>query len=1582
MSHHQSSINTSEEDESLHSSSEEENIYGQYRLENDFEDDFEGSDHNTFQDNDQNLVYDYANTEYDELGNRSYREADTLYYGDEGDDYGPEDDASSTDSQTSESTTFFNRRRTAPPELGGILQNIMRGASNPSQNSEGFRNIGLSELDVSFLEIIRNLNNELEHDDNTSNQPNTSSNSLHSLRNRILELSNGTLQNRHRRIHTSFFRENIFGAEREEEREQMKILIENIKNAENDPYIAMETLNQINDIVLYTVDDDFLDLFDPKILVENIASIIRSEPLKCHYELHVAASRCLANICRSNDSLIWELDTDDFFFHVKQRMVNLEVIDVVESYIDLVNALSSCCTYHILNDDILPPVYAYFDFFNKNTQIKIIEITNTCFKHCAPDIFEPVGRVISSLQDLLLVVRNNNITGGSGQYNTSSISGLIFEQIIHSYHYVCARFTNIRKLNLSKLFDLEHFTCLLNILQGKLSIKDDIRVEILDILTHTFACDEMYFFSMVDSETFPNFVLDVVKKYSIVPNEDIRETLLSMPKKVLSSLSKFIMVFLSSQLKYSFMKFRLKPSFNIQANNKKLCSKFIASMEDLFPILMEIFSISDDYEISRYTLIGIYCCVCEKQFVESSTVLYKSEFFTVLSARIYQRHKSFVQAESLECKLDDGLFLLHYMAIVKELFEKNCELQEVFEKEGIFDICNLLKAHLLTNSVVQQDAGRETKDKRVFFRDLKEVPSKNNTAITGFHDGGRHFHFETTNADDMVYFKGTEVFNEADDLCAKDFRFISEKEFANNGYVPQIKFDILEDFDLQKASSALYGITSTIFMDKSLTNIKNKALERDVMEASKILLLQHFAKNGNSISYWQSLWSSFKEVLFGNLALVSSYDLSNSGVLKLLHDILVTSPRVATEQFINVLEGAHCFPTFVKLLHATVLRTASFRLLDLKLPTANGSKEIELFDSFKLYFEFEEDFFSDQAMYRADAITVQVLGIMLAETISTALKAIERKRIRDPIVLNILDASTYDFQFSYKGVIMPDNITLLGFLFNELMKNNGGTQFFKKDIYHFKCKRIEIPDKRFVLYPSRFVAKPIQHKYVDSIHNSNIDLEQALEITLDLLNTFAQIRPDLHSKLVSSELTNKLLRQIKNPMILHGGLLPEWIPYISSKYSNIIHYNGRIKLFLMLINAKLPSVENVEDEMILDDIETPYFHYRMVNASVERGSFFSVLKLLSTSILLRNKLAISFIGEEASGPGPTLEFFSIACKQFSFKNWDIWRNSDVTPTISGFVLPSDDLEPHDMIAGDLYPKSRDDFSSEQAIKTLSIFHFLGRFVAKALHDNILLDFRFNVVFFKLALLYAKDGDSLKKNTLNDLQDGIDMIFEIDKHLGKTLQFLLDNPDKSEELNLPFYFKNNTSSGTSTEDYKIVNKDNVFQYLKDIIDYNIGSGVRPQIEAFIDGFSKLFPFDFLLLLTPEELVGLCGNVEEDWSYDTVFANIQPDHGYSINSTEIIHFVDILSSFTKHEKRLFLEFATSSPRLPIGGFKSLNPKLSIVLKYPENEDDSFDDILPSVMTCSNYFKLPKYSTREIMKDRIIQAITEGVGAFGFS
>ena len=65
----------------------------------------------------------------------------------------------------------------------------------------------------------------------------------------------------------------------------------------------------------------------------------------------------------------------------------------------------------------------------------------------------------------------------------------------------------------------------------------------------------------------------------------------------------------------------------------------------------------------------------------------------------------------------------------------------------------------------------------------------------------------------------------------------------------------------------------------------------------------------------------------------------------------------------------------------------------------------------------------------------------------------------------------------------------------------------------------------------------------------------------------------------------------------------------------------------------------------------------------------------------------------------------------------------------------------------------------------------------------------------------------------------------------------------------------------------------------------------------------------------------------------------------------------------------------------GFRGLNPPFTVVRK-PHEAPLTANDYLPSVMTCVNYLKLPEYTSRAVMKEKLATAIQEGVGSFHLS
>ena len=112
---------------------------------------------------------------------------------------------------------------------------------------------------------------------------------------------------------------------------------------------------------------------------------------------------------------------------------------------------------------------------------------------------------------------------------------------------------------------------------------------------------------------------------------------------------------------------------------------------------------------------------------------------------------------------------------------------------------------------------------------------------------------------------------------------------------------------------------------------------------------------------------------------------------------------------------------------------------------------------------------------------------------------------------------------------------------------------------------------------------------------------------------------------------------------------------------------------------------------------------------------------------------------------------------------------------------------------------------------------------------------------------------------------------------------------------------------------------------------------------------MFPIDSLYCFSPIELEEMiCGmNKDEEWA-ESLDQHVLPQHGYHHKSQEYKNFLRFMKELKPEERRLFLRFVTGCPRLPLGGFAALDPKLTVVLRKA-NPGQSPDEFLPSVMTC---------------------------------
>lgn len=365
-------------------------------------------------------------------------------------------------------------------------------------------------------------------------------------------------------------------------------------------------------------------------------------------------------------------------------------------------------------------------------------------------------------------------------------------------------------------------------------------------------------------------------------------------------------------------------------------------------------------------------------------------------------------------------------------------------------------------------------------------------------------------------------------------------------------------------------------------------------------------------------------------------------------------------------------------------------------------------------------------------------------------------------------------------------------------------------------------------------------------------------------------------------------------------------------------------------------------------------------------------------------LLIDFDEEMGHGTGPTQEFFSIICREFQREGLGIWRGDTrgVKPKAS-----ETEVQSYLHSSCGLFPAPLDLRGGSDPSLVLSRFRLLGRVIAKCLKDGRFLD---------LPLSLPLCAHLTSRGPLS-IWDVLDM----DEALGKSLLHIrtivqrLSSADKippalEEEVKdlclswtLPGYPSYHLrAEGGSTGD--AVSAVELEEWLESVVRHSLVTSVSAQVRELLAGVSDVMDASHLRTFTPLELQTLlCGGLggapaDEAWSVQTISSSIVAGHGYTAGSQQVKDLIEIMSGFDRDQRRQFLSFVTGSPRLPVGGFVALAPRLTVVRKeVPEGKPP--DNFLPSCSTCQVYLKLPAYSCKEIMQSQLLIAISDGLEYF---
>eukprot|EP00252_Welwitschia_mirabilis_P013075 TRINITY_DN288_c0_g1_i1.p1 TRINITY_DN288_c0_g1~~TRINITY_DN288_c0_g1_i1.p1 ORF type:complete len:1842 (-),score=375.52 TRINITY_DN288_c0_g1_i1:355-5880(-) len=524
--------------------------------------------------------------------------------------------------------------------------------------------------------------------------------------------------------------------------------------------------------------------------------------------------------------------------------------------------------------------------------------------------------------------------------------------------------------------------------------------------------------------------------------------------------------------------------------------------------------------------------------------------------------------------------------------------------------------------------------------------------------------------------------------------------------------------------------------------------------------------------------------------------------------------------------------------------------------------------------------------------------------------------------------------------------------------------------------------------------------------------------TLDVRKVAGPLVPQ--DAFISSKLTPKLTRQMQDALALCSGSLPSWCHQLTKACPFLFPFETRRQYFhstafgLSRALQRLQQQQNADSSNPTNERELRVGRLQRQKVRVSRSRILdSASKVMEMYCSQKAVLEVEYFGEVGTGLGPTLEFYTLLSHELQKTSLGMWRTTLNEPNVNrSSEIETSSMEKEYDVKEEFvhapfglfprpYPPGMDVSNGSQFSKVVEYFRLLGRVMAKALQDGRLLDLPLSTAFYKLVLGQELDIYDISSfdpelgSNLLEMQSLVRRKQFMDSVPGdnrKTISDLSFHGARIEDLCLDFTLPGYSDYLLKPEcNDMLVDLDNLEEYVSLVVDAVIKTGIMPQMEAFRAGFNQVFPITSLQIFAANELDYLLCGRRELWVAEKLVDYIKFDHGYTAKSPPIVNLLQIMGEFTPEEQRAFCQFVTGAPRLPPGGLAVLNPKLTIVRKHPTGGNsglngcaasDAADGDLPSVMTCANYLKLPPYSSKEVMKARLLYAINEGQGSFDLS
>nr|CCA19532.1 HECT E3 ubiquitin ligase putative [Albugo laibachii Nc14] len=144
----------------------------------------------------------------------------------------------------------------------------------------------------------------------------------------------------------------------------------------------------------------------------------------------------------------------------------------------------------------------------------------------------------------------------------------------------------------------------------------------------------------------------------------------------------------------------------------------------------------------------------------------------------------------------------------------------------------------------------------------------------------------------------------------------------------------------------------------------------------------------------------------------------------------------------------------------------------------------------------------------------------------------------------------------------------------------------------------------------------------------------------------------------------------------------------------------------------------------------------------------------------------------------------------------------------------------------------------------------------------------------------------------------------------------------------------------------------------------------QLAALRSGLATVLPMEAAALFTSRELETLiCGRREVD--VELLRQCTEYDTGVEESMPHVQHFWEVLTEMTNEERTSFLRFVWARSRMP-NSAKDFPMNFKIQTAHGQSSQEDPDKYLPHAQTCFFSLSLPAYTSKEILRSKLLYAI----------